>query len=88
MVLLVATDNGLFMPEHASGVWAMRQCGLAGMEVSSVIAREGVILAGGSDGRPRFGSPAPGIVYPDVHSIEVRPSRAWSLCFYRALWEI
>jgi photosystem II stability/assembly factor-like uncharacterized protein len=31
-------------------------------------------LAPGSDGQPRFGTPAAGHVHPDVHSIEVHPS--------------
>lgn len=31
-------------------------------------------LAGGSDGRPEFGTPEPGLVHPDVHSVEVHPS--------------
>lgn len=31
-------------------------------------------LAGGSDGRPKFGPPAPEHVHPDVHSVGVHPS--------------
>lgn len=33
-------------------------------------------LAPGSDGRPQFGTPRPGFVHPDVHSIAVHPSSA------------
>ena len=31
-------------------------------------------LADGSDGRPEFGTPAAGLIHPDVHSIVVHPS--------------
>lgn len=33
-------------------------------------------LAAGSDGQARFGSPAPGRIHPDVHSVAVHPSSA------------
>lgn len=33
-------------------------------------------LVAGSDGRPRFGTPAPGALHPDVHSIAVHPDAA------------
>lgn len=47
MTVLAATRDGLFMQEEAQS-W--RRCGLAGLEVTSVIAREGVILAGTRQG--------------------------------------
>src|SRR5256885_16547859 len=50
MFLFLATDHGLiaFMREGAD--WHETARGLAGRQVTSVIAREGVILAGTTDG--------------------------------------
>ncbi len=47
MTLLAATHDGLFIQEETQ-TW--RRCGLSGLEVTSVIAREGVILAGTRQG--------------------------------------
>ncbi|MGH2544801.1 MAG: WD40/YVTN/BNR-like repeat-containing protein [Ardenticatenaceae bacterium] len=48
--LLVATGQGLILGELNGGSWRERGRGLAGRQVTSVIAREGVILAGTTDG--------------------------------------
>jgi len=48
--LCLATANGLFTFEHDGGDWRKITAGLSGRHVTSVIAREGVILAGTTDG--------------------------------------
>src|SRR3972149_3407156 len=48
--LLLATANGLVICERDGGDWRAITRGLAGRPVTSVIAREGVILAGTLDG--------------------------------------
>jgi photosystem II stability/assembly factor-like uncharacterized protein len=48
--LLVATESGLAVCTHEQGEWREAAHGLAGQHVTSVIAREGVILAGTTDG--------------------------------------
>ncbi|HEX7973437.1 MAG TPA: hypothetical protein VF498_03440 [Anaerolineales bacterium] len=45
-VLLLATTNGLAVCEREAGAWQETRRGLAGRQVTGVIAREGVILAG------------------------------------------
>jgi hypothetical protein len=47
-MLYIATNNGLVVAE--SGKWRVLRRGLVGQHVTSVIAREGVILAGTLDG--------------------------------------
>jgi photosystem II stability/assembly factor-like uncharacterized protein len=49
-LLLVATDRGLLVCERQNGAWHDMRRGLADRRVTSVIAREGVILAGTIDG--------------------------------------
>ena len=48
--LLVATNNGLFVGVRQNNSWQIQRQGLMGHNVTSVIAREGVILAGTRDG--------------------------------------
>lgn len=48
--LCLATSNGLFVFERAGGGWRETARGLTGRRVTSVIAREGAILAGTCDG--------------------------------------
>jgi photosystem II stability/assembly factor-like uncharacterized protein len=48
--LIVATARGLFVYEQNGHSWHETASGLAGHKVTSVIAREGVILAGTTDG--------------------------------------
>ena len=49
--LLLATTNGLYVAQlGGAGEWRVRRHALAGTHVTSVIAREGVILAGARDG--------------------------------------
>jgi photosystem II stability/assembly factor-like uncharacterized protein len=50
MKLLLATQTGLVMAQKNSNGWQTNRQGLDGQEVTSVIAREGVILAGTRDG--------------------------------------
>jgi hypothetical protein len=47
---LIATANGLVIAEREGGEWREAARGLAGQHVTSVIAREGVILAGTAAG--------------------------------------
>ena len=49
-MLLAATDDGLFLQEQGSQMTVWRRCGLSGLAVTSVVAREGVILAGTRQG--------------------------------------
>ncbi len=49
MTIYLATENGLVICER-KGEWHEVRRGLAGKRVTSVIAREGVILAGTTDG--------------------------------------
>ncbi len=49
-MLLVATSDGLLVMQRAAGRWTEKRRGLRGRRVTSVIAREGVILAGTDDG--------------------------------------
>jgi photosystem II stability/assembly factor-like uncharacterized protein len=48
--LLIATENGLVVCERENGGWRESMRGLKDHHVTSVIAREGVILAGTTDG--------------------------------------
>jgi len=48
--LLLATANGLVIGERDGDDWGETARGFAGRPVTSVIAREGVILAGTPDG--------------------------------------
>jgi len=48
--LCLATGNGLFTFERDGDDWREIAAGLSGRNVTSVIAREGVILAGTTDG--------------------------------------
>jgi photosystem II stability/assembly factor-like uncharacterized protein len=48
--LYLATVDGLVIAERAGGEWAIRRRGLEGRAVTSVIAREGVVLAGTREG--------------------------------------
>jgi photosystem II stability/assembly factor-like uncharacterized protein len=50
MFLFLATDHGLIAFTREGADWHETARGLAGREVTSVIAREGVILAGTTDG--------------------------------------
>ncbi len=50
MSVLLATANGLAVAERANGAWKVVRRTLEGTRVTSVIAREGVILAGTRDG--------------------------------------
>lgn len=50
MNLFLATANGLAIAEHADGGWRMTRRALDGKRVTSVIAREGVILVGTREG--------------------------------------
>jgi photosystem II stability/assembly factor-like uncharacterized protein len=45
-LLIIATRDGLYVCEHQNGEWRPVRYGLAGENVTSAIAREGVILAG------------------------------------------
>lgn len=58
---------------HGQRVYAAVEVGAA---LRSDDGGESWALAPGSDGRPRFGVPAPDHVHPDVHSIEVHPGDA------------
>jgi len=49
-VLIVATSSGIVICERVSNGWQPLRGGLNGQHVASVIAREGVILAGTRDG--------------------------------------
>jgi photosystem II stability/assembly factor-like uncharacterized protein len=49
-ILLLATSDGLAVCEASGDGWREIQHGLAGHQLTSVIAREGVILAGAGDG--------------------------------------
>lgn len=49
-ILLLATSDGLAVCEASGDGWREIQRGLAGQQLTSVIAREGVILAGTRDG--------------------------------------
>lgn len=48
--IFLATAKGLEIAERADGEWRVREHALPGRRVTSVIAREGVILAGTPDG--------------------------------------
>ena len=48
--LIVATGHGIFTYEHNENDWRARARGLDGQNVTSAIAREGVILAGTTNG--------------------------------------
>ena len=48
--LIVATGHGIFTYERNANDWRMRARGLDGQNVTSAIAREGVILAGTTNG--------------------------------------
>ncbi len=48
--LIVATGHGIFTYERNANDWRMRARGLDGQSVTSAIAREGVILAGTTNG--------------------------------------
>jgi hypothetical protein len=48
--LILATEHGLTICEQGNGAWHESMHGLAGRHVTSVIAREGVILAGTNNG--------------------------------------
>ncbi|MBN1642620.1 MAG: hypothetical protein JXA09_15400 [Anaerolineae bacterium] len=48
--LYVASQDGLFIAERADGAWRVARRGLAGRSVSSVVACEGLVLAGTADG--------------------------------------
>ncbi|MEJ2349409.1 MAG: hypothetical protein P8Y03_06470 [Anaerolineales bacterium] len=50
IILLLATSDGLAVCEPVGDGWRQIQRGLAGRRLTSVIAREGVILAGAGDG--------------------------------------
>jgi hypothetical protein len=51
MMILIATESGINLcRKSASGGWEVFRDGLAGVQVTSVIARDGVILAGTRDG--------------------------------------
>jgi photosystem II stability/assembly factor-like uncharacterized protein len=47
---MIATENGLFVCLRQGQQWQVETQGLTGQQVTSVIAREGVILAGTRDG--------------------------------------
>lgn len=49
-LVLVATARGLLVGERARGEWTQRTHALADRKITSVIAREGVILAGTTEG--------------------------------------
>ncbi len=49
-LLLLATENGLQIAERASGVWRLKGRALEGQALTSVIAREDVILVGTRQG--------------------------------------
>lgn len=49
-ILLIATEQGLMVGEHAAGEWSAGARTLDRTRVTSVIAREGVILAGTPEG--------------------------------------
>jgi hypothetical protein len=49
MMIVLATNHGVVMGERSDG-WRILRSGLEGKQVTSVIAREGVILAGTMDG--------------------------------------
>jgi len=51
--LLLATQTGLVVAERAGGAWREVRRALPGQHLTSVIAREGVILAGGRGGVQR-----------------------------------
>ena len=48
--LIVATGHGIFTYERNEHDWRARARGLDGQHVTSAIAREGVILAGTTNG--------------------------------------
>ncbi len=48
--LFIATSNGLGIAERANGEWKISERALNGKHLTSVIAREGVILVGSRDG--------------------------------------
>ena len=50
MKLFLATQHGVWQAHNAGGSWQTEKCGLNGRIVTSIIAREGVILAGTTDG--------------------------------------
>lgn len=50
MELYVATSKGVALAENSGGEWQVTGWGLSGRHVTSIIAREGVILAGTEDG--------------------------------------
>lgn len=50
MELFLATNDGFFAAAQDNGRWQIRRQGLHGRHLTSLIAREGVILAGTTDG--------------------------------------
>ncbi|MAT97028.1 MAG: hypothetical protein CL608_07795 [Anaerolineaceae bacterium] len=50
MELFLATKNGVLQAHNTNGAWQTEKRGLDGRTVTSIIAREGVILAGTTDG--------------------------------------
>lgn len=50
MELILATEDGVWLAEDNNGSWQLERRGLNGRFVTSIIAREGVILAGTTDG--------------------------------------
>lgn len=48
--LYLATNDGFVAATYAGGAWQVTRRSLAGMQVTSIIAREGVILLGSTDG--------------------------------------
>lgn len=52
-LLFLATGDGLVVCDHNGGSWQEVRRGLTDQEVTSVIAREGVVLAGTTDGAYR-----------------------------------
>jgi len=49
-ILILATSDGIVLCDRSGDAWYEVHRGLAGQRTTSVIAREGVILAGGHDG--------------------------------------
>lgn len=52
-ILVLATSHGAYTYERAANNWCAATRGLTDHNVTSIIAREGVILAGTTDGISR-----------------------------------
>jgi photosystem II stability/assembly factor-like uncharacterized protein len=81
-MIYLATNNGLVICEGTGGEWRLVRRGLDGQRVTSLIAREGVILAGTTNGIFRseddgqtWAEASTGLSHPHVRWLTYHPER-------------